>query len=46
MSYEQFLRRLNECDGVSHYRHLDCLLKPFPEVQIKENIKAPRHWPL
>ena len=23
-----------------------CLLNPFFQAQIKENIKAPRHWPL
>ena len=27
-------------------RRLDCLLKPFVHVQIKENIKAPRLWPV
>ena len=35
-------RRHNECDGVSNYRRLDCPLNRL----FKENIKAPRHWPL
>ena len=34
--------RHNERDGVSNHRRLDCL--PFVEAQIKENIKALRHW--
>ena len=35
----------NECDGVSNHQHHDCLLNRLFKVQIKENIKAPRHWP-
>ena len=35
-----------EHDGVSNQRRLDCLLNLFVQAQIKENIKAPRHWPL
>ena len=35
--------RHNNIDGVSNHRRLHRLLKPFVEVQIKENIKAPRH---
>ena len=38
--------RHNECDGVSHHRHLHCLLKCFFQTQIKENVKAPSHWPV
>ena len=36
--------RHNERDDVSN--HHDCLLKRLFNAQIKENIKAPRHWPL
>ena len=32
----------NECDGVSNHQPHECLFK----AQIKENIKAPCHWPL
>ena len=35
-----------ERGDVSKDRRLDCLLNRFFPVQIKENIKAPRHWPL
>ena len=38
--------RHNERDGVSNHQRLDCLLNRLFKVQIKENIKAPRHWPL
>ena len=38
--------RHDEHDGVSNNRRLDCFVQPFVQVQIKENIKAPRHWPL
>ena len=38
--------RHNECDGVSHHQPRDCLLNRLFKAQIKENIKAPRHWPL
>ena len=38
--------RHNESDYVSNHRGLDCLLNQVIQVQIKENIKAPRHWPL
>ena len=34
--------RHNESDGVSNHQPHDCLFK----AQIKENTKAPRHWPL
>ena len=34
-------------DSISNHRPHDCLLKRlFRPVQIKENIKAPHHWPL
>ena len=36
-------RRENERDGVSNHEPHDCLLN---HAQIKEIIKAPRHWPL
>ena len=35
--------RHNGRDGVSNHQPHDCLLS---RLQIKENIKAPRHWPL
>ena len=35
-----------ERDGVSNHQSHDCLLNRLFEAQIKENIKAPRHWPL
>ena len=38
--------RHNEPDGVSNHHPRDCLLNGFIQVQMKENIKAPRHWPL
>ena len=36
----------NERDGVSNHQSHDCLLNRLFKAQIKENIKAPRHWPL
>ena len=38
--------RHNERDGVSNHQPHDCLLNPFIQAQIKENIKALRHRPL
>ena len=38
--------RHNERDGVSNHKPHDCLLNRLFKVQIKANIKAPRHWPL
>ena len=38
--------RHNERDGVSNHQRLDCLLTCFIQAQNKENLKAPRHWPL
>ena len=38
--------RHNECDGVSNHQPHDCLHNCLFMAQIKENIKAPRHWPL
>ena len=38
--------RHNGRDGVSNHQPYHCLLQPFIRAQIKENIKAPRHWPL
>ena len=35
-----------ERDGVSNHRRLQCLLTRLCQAQIKENIKAPRDWPL
>ena len=37
-------RRHDERDGVSNHRRFECLLNRFFRAQIKENIKAPRHW--
>ena len=39
-------RRHNGHDGISNYQPYDCLLNGLFKVQFKENIKAPRHWPL
>ena len=33
----------NKRDGVANHRRIT---EPFAQAQIKENIKAPRHWPL
>ena len=42
--------RHNDHDGVSNHQPRGCLLnrlfRPFIQTQIKENIIAPRHWPL
>ena len=38
--------RHNERDGVSNLQPHDCLLNRLFKAQIKENIKATRHWPL
>ena len=38
--------RHNERVGVSNHQPRDCLLYCLCKAQIKENIKAPRHWPL
>ena len=38
--------RYNERDGVSNHQPHDCLPNRLFKAQIKENIKAPRHWPL
>ena len=35
-----------EHDGVSNHQPHDCLFNCLFKAQIKENIKAPRHWPL
>ena len=37
--------RHNDHDGVSNHQPHGCSLNRF-QTQIKENIKAPRHWPL
>ena len=37
--------RYNERDGVSNHRRL-LFTQRFVQAEIKENIKAPRHWPL
>ena len=36
----------NRHDGISNHQPHDCLLNQLFKAQIKENIKAPRHWPL
>ena len=38
--------RHNECDGISNHQSHNCLLDHLFKAQIKENIKAPRLWPL
>ena len=38
--------RHNERDGVSNHQPHECLINRLFQAQIKENIKAPRHWPL
>ena len=38
--------RHNKRDDVPNQRRLDCLLDTIVQDQIKENIKAPHHWPL
>ena len=38
--------RHNECDGVSNHQPHNCLLNRWFKVQIKENTKALRQWPL
>ena len=38
--------RHNGRDGVSKHQPRDCLLNRLFKAHIKENIKAPRHWPL
>ena len=38
--------RHNDHDGVSNHQPHGCLLNRFFQTQMKENIKAPRHWPL
>ena len=39
-------RRHTERDGVSNHQRHECLRNRLAKAQIKENIKAPRHWPL
>ena len=43
---EWTLLRHNERDCVSNHQSHDCLLNRLFKAQTKENIKAPRHWPL
>ena len=38
--------RHDERDGVSNHQPQDCVTQPFIQAQMKENIKAPLHWPL
>ena len=38
--------RHNGHDGVSDHQPRECFTQPFIQAQIKENIKAPRHWPV
>ena len=39
--------RHNDYDGVPNHQPHGCFsTQPFIQTQIKENIKAPRHWPL
>ena len=36
----------NGHNGISNHQPHDCLLNIFIQMQIKENIKSPHHWPL
>ena len=38
--------RHNEFDGISNHQPQDCLLNRLFKAHIKENLRAPRHWPL
>ena len=38
--------RHNDHGGVSNHQPHGCLTQSLIQAQIKENIKAPRHWPL
>ena len=38
--------RHNEPDGISYHQPYDCLINRLFKAQIRETIKAPRHWPL
>ena len=38
-------RRHNERDGISNRQPRDPFTQPFIRAPIRENIKAPRHWP-
>ena len=44
--YDSLQWRHNEPDALLNHQRFDCLPKPFVQAQLKENIKAPRHWPL
>ena len=46
MSLDSLQWRHNDHDGVSNHQPHDCLLNRLFKAQIKENIKALRHWPL
>ena len=35
-----------DIDDFSDHQPHGCLTQPFIQAQIKENIEAPRHWPL
>ena len=44
--YSSLHWRHSDHDGVSNHQPHGCLLNQFIQAQIKENIKAPRQWPL
>ena len=46
VAYTTLQWRHNERDGVLNHQPHDCLLNRLFKAQIKENIKALRHWPL
>ena len=47
LSYKTLQWRRNDHNGVSNHQPRGCLLnRLYIQTQIKENIKAPRHWPL
>ena len=46
LTFETLQWRHNDQDGVSNHQPRGLFTQPFIQTQIKENIKAPRHWPL
>ena len=46
MTYALQWRHNGHNDVSNHQRHHCLFTQPFIQAQIKENIKAPRHWPL
>ena len=44
-AFELIQWRHNERDSVWNHQPSRVFTQPFSRAQIKENIKAPRHWP-